>query len=325
MVTFSGIEQRMPRSRRLPAIAVLGILLLGSCSSTSFYSPPEASGAFVDAEAPAEESLVAQAPADSTAPPVARPQLIRRANIRLEVESALESRNKIEAIVSRQGGDILGLQESQPSPGSQRSTLLQLRVPQAGLNATLDELAALGDVLFQEVTAEDVTNQLVDFAARLKNLRRAEETLLEIMERSGSASDVLEVARELANTRQTIEQIDASLTNLKNRVAFSSIEVYLVEAQATTPITRTLSQQLRAAWQQSTRALRTFSTGLLRLLIWLFVFSPYWLSVGVILFFLHRYRRNVKRDRDASTPAANAPTAKTRISVQATKKREEDS
>jgi len=325
----------MQRPRHLPAIAALSVLLLGSCSSASLTRGPEASGAFADAEAPVEEALVAQAPADTPAPPAARPQLIRRANIRLEVESALESRNKIEAIVSRQGGDILGLQESQPSPGSQRSTVLRLRVPQASLNGALDELAGLGTVLYQEVTAEDVTSQLVDLQARLKNLRRAEDTLLEIMERSGSASDVLEVARELANTRQTIEQIDASLKNLRNQVAFSSIEVYVVEAQATTPIARSVSQQLRETWQQSTRSLKTFSTSLLRWLVWIFVFSPYWLAIGILLYCLRflprRRRRKANRVEDrtqasiAPTKPTTTPAPKNRISVKAIRKQDEES
>lgn len=299
MRLFSGTGQPKRGPHSLSAIAVLGALLLGSCSNTVLNSArgPAGSEVFADTDA---TSLVAQEPPSEV--PAARPQLIRRASLRMRVESTATSREEIAEIVARQGGDILGLQEDRATSGARRSATLQLRVPQARLDRTLNELTALGTLLSQQVTAEDVSNQLVDFEARLKNLRRAEQTLLGIMERSGKVAEVLEVARELANTRQAIEQIDASLTKLKNQVAFSSIDLYLVEVRASVPQRRSVSQQIQAVWQQATSALGSFSLGILRLLIWLFVFSPYWLSVSIFFFLIYRYRHRFKSKQLAIAP-----------------------
>ncbi len=58
-------------------------------------------------------------------------------------------------------------------------------------------------------------------------MQKTESTLLEIMERSGSVSDVLKVAQELSDVRQSIEQINAQLKSLQNQVAYSTITLKL--------------------------------------------------------------------------------------------------
>lgn len=70
-----------------------------------------------------------------------------------------------------------------------------------------------------------MADQLVDFEARLRNLRKTETTLLQIMERSGSITDVLKVSEAFSQTRQEAEQLTAQLANLKNRVAYSSEKI----------------------------------------------------------------------------------------------------
>lgn len=305
-ITGLDVSRQVRRQLGYRAIAALGILVLASCSSAP--PPPTASDVLpsVEQEAPAGARAVSELPP-------ARPQLVRRAAVRLRVASVAESQKEIGAIVLRQGGDILGSQSGQPEPGSRRSAALQLRVPQEQLDETLAALAALGTVLSRQVFAEDVTNQRVDLEARLRNLRRAEQTLLEIMERSGTVADVLEVARELTATREAIERIDTSLTNLKNQIAFSSIEISIVEARATTtPVARPLGEQLQAAWQQATRALGTLSSGLLRAIVWLLVFSPYWLSFGAIAIFIRRYRRaSTGQERLPATATADSENEST--------------
>ncbi len=296
--------------RRTPSIvvgALLGGALLVSCGSPpskmsggtpmmdQTMSSPAADPASV-AEQPA--SMPEQKIAQSDAAPQARPQLIRRAELRVIVESIPKTLKTIDTVLQKQRGDVLNASTQQPTqPNSHRTAFMTIRVPQERLDATLAELAQLGTVELQSVTAEDVSTQLVDFEARLKNLRRTEETLLKIMDRSGSVGDVLKVAQELGNVRQTIEQIDAQLTSLKNQVAFSTISLNLQEiATAGTITPRSTPLQVGETWRNSTRSLRDFSVGVLRLIIWCLVYSPYWaILVGSIWL--------IRRKLKATTPA----------------------
>ncbi len=217
---------------------------------------------------------VAQTPAE---PPVnddvaQSPQLIRRANLSLRVDSVEEGFEQVRKIVNAQQGDLLNLNEAGEQ---QRYITAEIRVPQQKLDATLDALADIGTVYSRTITTEDVSSQLVDIQARLSNARKSEEALQEIMSRSGDISDVLEVSRELSNVRQSIEQMTAQQKNLQAQVRYSTISLSLESAIAFSPNQPTLSRQLANSWESASYSASSFTTGLLKLGLWLLAYSPY--------------------------------------------------
>ena len=264
------------RFTRLPSALLMGAisggLMLVSCASSQDFS--------TDAQrAPVATEQALEAEATDRAPRP-KPQLIKRAMIELQVEQVKAAIKKVSQVVKAQQGDILQSADSIPTHTNDRhQASMELRVPQNRLDPTLEQLAAIGTVQSQSVSAEDVSTQLVDFEARLRNERKSEQMLLKIMERSGSIGDVLKVSQELSKTRANIEQLEAQFKRLQAQVAYSTINVHLEAATIGIPPQRTLGTQLQDAWSQSTRAVGGFTTGLLALGIWLIAFSPYWLGL----------------------------------------------
>nr|MDZ8060194.1 DUF4349 domain-containing protein [Nostoc sp. EkiNYC01] len=195
-------------------------------------------------------------------------------------------------IINKQQGDLIGLKEQQPKNENSRHTAtIQLRIPENLLEPTLEELAKLGTVESRNITAEDVGDRLVDFQARLTNLQKTEANLQKIMDRAGSVRDVLSVAQELSNVRQTIEQINAQLKSLQNQVAYSTITLNLEAAVSSTSPQPALGLQVQETWNNSTHSLSAFSVGLLKLGIWLIVYSPYLLIFAALIYGFSRWRR----------------------------------
>ena len=95
------------------------------------------------------------------------------------------------------------------------------------------------------------------------------------MSRSGDISDVLEVSRELSNVRQTIEQMAAQQKSLQTQVNYSTISLRLESAIALSPDQPALSRQLANSWESATYSVGNFTTGLLKLGLWLLAYSPY--------------------------------------------------
>ena len=182
-------------------------------------------------------SQTAAVPKKAAETPATRPQLIKKAELSVVVKSIDATTKSVTNIVEKQQGDILGFQNQKPPDSSVRQTAsVEIRVPQERLETTLEALAKLGTVENRSLTAEDVTDQLVDSEARLRNLRKSEEMVLKIMERSGSVGDVLKASQELSKIRESIERIDAQLKSLRNQVAYSTISLTLqaaVSAQQT--------------------------------------------------------------------------------------------
>ena len=165
-------------------------------------------------------SKTAAVPKKAAETPATRPQLIKKADLSLVVKSIDATTKSVTNIVEKQQGDILGFQNQKPPDSSVRQTAsVEIRVPQERLETTLEALAKLGTVENRSLTAEDVTEQLVDSEARLRNLRKSEEMVLKIRERTGSLGEVLTASEELSSIPESIERIDAQLKSLRNQVA----------------------------------------------------------------------------------------------------------
>lgn len=278
------------RTRLKPVLwfgALMASAVLASCAS----APQTSATSGAPASAPMNEALSQNAVgkmADTSASPapISQPQLIKTATLQITVKSITTSIDQVKAIAQQQQGDILNLSDEIPTDGnSHRTASLQVRVPQAKLDAALQALKALGSLDRQSITAEDVSTQLIDSQARLKNLRKTEATLLEIMGRSGGVSDVLKVAQELSNVRNQVEQITAQLTALQNQVAYSSVQLNLVEVTASVRSQPAVGAQISNTWESATSSFGKFTVDLLQLGIWLMVYSPYWLLLGAIATF----------------------------------------
>jgi Domain of unknown function (DUF4349) len=232
-------------------------------------------------------------------------QLIKTASLELRVQNVEKTTQKVTAVVTARGGDLLGLQDQAPKDlETRRTATFKFRVPQAELDATLTDLAKLGTIETRAIQAEDVSSQIVDSEARLRNLRKSETVVLGIMERSGSVADVLKVSQELGQIRSQVEQIQAQVQNLKGQVAYSSINLTLRAAIAQNQRGEPLGDRLKETWSQSTHAVGETTTNLLRLALWLLVFSPYLLGGAGLVWLV---RKGLARPKQPSVP--NQPSS----------------
>jgi hypothetical protein len=151
------------------------------------------------------------------------------ASLSLEVKDIEAAKAKLAKIVEESGGYIAEASSSE-SPGKARFADFTLRVPAEHLRAVLDSLRTLGRVKEERLSSEEVTAQVVDLEARLRNARATEERLIAVLkEKTGKVRDILEVEREIASTREEIERMVARHDYLLRRVAFSTLNVTLVE------------------------------------------------------------------------------------------------
>ena len=239
----------------------------------------ESATILADQDTAAEADSPTEPPTD-TAVTSDQPQLIKRAQLSLIVDSIDDSLKHASQLIRAQQGDILDLQDNQIE-AIQRTASMRIRVPQANLDPLLAALSELGSVQQQGLRAEDVSTQIVDAQARLRNLRKSEESLLKIMERSGEISHVLEVSRELSSVRERIEQIDARMQNLQSQVRYSTVDLTLAAAVAAQPDGRPLGETGGATWRDATRSVGELTVNLMQIGLWLLAYSPYLLVLAI--------------------------------------------
>ena len=282
----------------LSAIALVGCSGIPNAVERSETAMPELEAATGDQAMMPTEATPASPVATSNFQ--SRTQLVKQASLQLEMTDVDAAIASVSDVLAQQQGDLLQLSDAGTAEDLPRQVTLQLRVPQANLEATLTALKRLGEVNHQSISAADVSGQLVDLQARIRNLRKSEESLLEIMERSGSIAEVLEVSRELSTLREAIERNDAQLKNLQNQVAYSTINLTLVSDQAVESPTSPIGETLGQTWEAASGAMQTMSVGLLQLLLWLLAFSPY---IGILVLSGWLGRRYWQQRRSPETPA----------------------
>ena len=190
-------------------------------------------------------------------------------------------------------GDIYDFHDDRSlSNERHRQATMALKIPSKALDATVAEIAKLGRVESQGVKSEDVTSQIVDTDARLKNLRQQEDLTRKIMERSGSVRDILAVSKELSTIREQIEQLDASVKNLRQQVAYSTIDLKVEEMQSATPTSDAFGVQVQETWKNSTHAAGSLGTNLVLGLLLLLPFLPFMaLGAGGVYYAIGKLRQ----------------------------------
>lgn len=125
------------------------------------------------------------------------------------------------------GGFVSGSDRS--GTGREATATVTFRVPAAQWDDALTAMRALGsEVLLEHSTTEDVTGQVVDLGARIRNLQVTEEALQSIMDRATVIKDVLTVQAELTTVRGRIEQLASEKAHLEEQAAYSTLAVTFV-------------------------------------------------------------------------------------------------
>lgn len=203
------------------------------------------------------------------------------------------------------GGYVSGSRRS--GDGESDQATITFRVPAAKWDDALAALRGIATkVLGEDSTTEDVTTQVVDLGARIKNLQVTEQALQSIMERAVEIKDVLAVQAELTSVRGQIEQMTAEKQTLEGQAAYSTLAVTF-SLKPDPVLTSTSQFDPKTEVDQASASLVSVLQGLATAGIW---FAIVWLPIllalaivfGIGLFIFRRVRRT-----DALPPAA-APT-----------------
>ncbi|MEA2674610.1 MAG: hypothetical protein QOI92_1802 [Chloroflexota bacterium] len=122
------------------------------------------------------------------------------------------------------GGYVSGSDRSGDGESAQAS--ITFRIPAARWDDALTGLRGIATrVLGEQSKTDDVTGQVVDLGARIKNLQATELALQAIMNRATEIKDVLAVQDQLTTVRGQIEEMQTQQSGLQEQAAYSTLSV----------------------------------------------------------------------------------------------------
>jgi len=213
-------------------------------------------------------------------PAVPQPQIARSGRISLYVSDVDNAVRRMARVARRNAGDVFSLDVSN-ADRQDASAQMELRVPAAAFEAAMDGVAAIGKVRERSASAQDLTGDVTDSSARLRNLRQTESDILKIMGRSGNVSQVMDAENRLSDVRGQIETLEASLASMRGQVAYSTIDIDIQSELASQPVEPTASAQLANAWYAALHAVVQVAIACAQALLWILVFLP--LVFGAVL------------------------------------------
>lgn len=200
--------------------------------------------------------------------------VIKTGNLSLLVRNTQETVEKVKTIAETRNGFVLSARTYFTDEKEQHlKGTVTIKVPSVQFEETVKELKELAlKVTSEHVQGQDVTEEYTDLESRLRNLEATEEQLLEIMDRAGEISDVLEVQRELTNTRRQIETIKGRMEYLAESADMSTISVHIATQESELPVVEEQWKPLRVA-KNALRSTVSFWQSVGSGVIWLAIFT----------------------------------------------------
>lgn len=271
------------------------------------------------AEAPSPVGGLASSDGGGTASPqageISADKIIYSASATIETTAFEQTLADLGELVRSYGGfiessSVSGSNYYNSSRGytSYRSASYQIRIPSASFGEVMESLTTLGNVPYTNTYTENITSQYYDVQARLNACRAEEQSLLEMMEKAETVTELLEIQEYLADVRYRIESLQSKLNNWDRQVSYSTISLSVQEVLEYTPESKiTFGEQLSLALSRGLKSLGEFFRDLL---LWLTEALPALVILAVfvvlVLVAVRRARRRAKARKKAAA-AVNAP------------------
>lgn len=210
--------------------------------------------------------------------PLSNRKMIRDADLKVETKEFDKTLPALESQIKEFGGYVQSTKEGGRSYRSEttRSAYLTARIPAENLDAFLDVVNGLGNITSKNLSTRDVTETYVDIESRLGVLRDEETALRNILLNADDTSDVLMVQERLFDVIEEIEANEARLRSYDSLIAYSTVDIDLVEVIELTPAPEeTRGEELSRRFKQSLIDLKDslldFGVGFIVALPWLIV------------------------------------------------------
>lgn len=214
-------------------------------------------------------------------------KIIKNATLKFETSDLEKTREQIQKAIVDNKASIQ--RENEGKESSSIYKRLTIRVPNQNFEKLIASIGK-GVSFFdeKEISSQDVTAEFIDTEARLKTKRTLEARYLELLNKAGKVSEMLEIEKKLSEIREEIESKEGQLKYMQRQVSMSSVYVEFYKINPSeSGVTQSFGSKMG-------NALETGFLGLSSLFLWFLEVWPF-IIILVALFFL--IRRRFKRKK----------------------------
>lgn len=152
--------------------------------------------------------------------------IIFRAEIAVEVEDVAAAGRDATQRIEALGGVVFGQNTVlDPSP----RTVLTFKVVPAAFDDALEELSGVGALVDQTITADDVTDRVVDLESRVVTAEASVARLREFLTRASTVAEVAALEDQLVARELELESLRGQLRTIRDLVSLATITLTITE------------------------------------------------------------------------------------------------
>ena len=223
-------------------------------------------------------------------------KIIRTGTMDLEVSDVPGAIREARDAIRGMGGYVGASQTS--NIDDQPYAQVTYRIPVDRWEDALDALRGLnGDttkVVSEQTESADVTSQVVDLDARIRNLQASETALVEIAEQATRIQDILDIQAQITSIRGQIEQLEAQQNQLADQTSYATLTVTYqlpavaaIEVQAEGWDAGRIFDEATATLVGVLQALA--GVGIWLLVVWVPIIVMFAVAAGIVAFLLRRF------------------------------------
>lgn len=226
--------------------------------------------------------------------------VVATGEVRVETRRVDRARDEVLRLTRAWGGLVADEQTSSDERGRVQGSTMVLRVPTPRFDAALAALADLGRATEQTRSAEDVTTQVVDTAARVRAAERSIRSIERLLGRAERLGDVIRIEGDLARRQADLDSLKQQQAYLADQTSLSTVTLHLERPVAAGP-QPTEARGFVAGLRQGWDALVTLGVGAMTVVGTLL---PFGVVLGLVLApVLLVLRRRTRPGRPGAAPA----------------------
>ena len=204
-------------------------------SRRSAESPDEA---MAEEMAPQTEETALAVPTALTPADLGR-EIVYRATIGVQADDVTAASNEAVAIIGGLGGIVFAqTTRTEPEPWAE----IVFKVLPADFSTALEHLAGVGKLVDQSISADDVTERVVDLESRISTSETSVTRLRRLLDEAVDLEDVAAIERQLLDRETTLEVLRGQLRTLRDQVDLATITLNITQSPTVLPDTGIMAQ-----------------------------------------------------------------------------------
>ena len=212
-------------------------------------------------------------------------KIIKTASLSCQTQAYDEYMDSISHCVTSYGGYIESSEfygNSMYSSRSNRSADLTVRIPAENYDKFMSDAGNLGTLTYKSESQNDVTMSYVDVESHIKAFETERNSLMLLMEKSESLSDVIALQSRLTEVNYQLDSYKSQLRKYDNLISYCTVNIDVIEVvrEVLPESEMTFGERIKRGLEDS---FENIGDGMVDFAVWFMTSLPYIVIWGLVV------------------------------------------